>query len=235
MPITVTYRLESSDLSGTLVSTDVVDGHSHIGPQSQVGEDGNVLEGSVAGPEVGVGSPVVGEVLGVCASRAGRLAGRVVVKCHGGVEGVSSNNLMHVRGRQLARVHEGVDSVVGELRATESHQLLGGGRGREGGDEGLEHHLGNTELATGERGIDLKVKRRKRMTLSDSWSASRRDTKREKKEGRNGGRKRWARSGVALSYTTPSQSPNPSPALHPPSLRTLKPWALIAPFIPQQY
>lgn len=101
-------------------------------------ELGNTLVGAVAGLEVQVGSPVVAEVLAcICVSKyamrvilnerilteltggavssGGDITGR-----HGGVETVSTHNLVNVGGRNGAGVDEGVETVNDNVRASES-------------------------------------------------------------------------------------------------------------------
>ena len=80
---------------------------------------GHTLEGAVPGPEVKVGGPVVGEVVRELARGAGGGLGDVTGG-HGGVEAVSSDNLVDVGGGKLTGVDEGVETVNDNLGASES-------------------------------------------------------------------------------------------------------------------
>ena len=138
-----TYGLESSNPSASLIASDIVDGRTGLNAETEVGDLGDALVRAIPGLEVDVGSPVVGEILRVCATRASRGRGRVVgLGRHAGVERVTSDNLVHVGGRGVARLDQGVDAIDGELGAAEAHQLLGGdelhGHGRQ---ESLQLHV----------------------------------------------------------------------------------------------
>lgn len=137
-----TYGLEGSDPGARLVSSDVVDGGTGLDAKSEVGYLRHALVGAVPGLEVNIGRPVVGEILRVCATRAGGGRRRVVaIGRHARVEGVASDDLVHVRGRCVARLNEGVDTVDRELRASEAHQLLCGSKLHgHSWDESLQQH-----------------------------------------------------------------------------------------------
>jgi len=138
-----TYRLEGRDLGAGLVASDVVDSHTCLDAESQVGDLRNALEGPVAGLVIEVRRPVVAEILAVCAAGARRDLGRVVaVGRHAGVERVSTDDLVHVGGWHIARLDQGVNLVDDELRATEAHQLLRCGKlHRQRGHESLQQHF----------------------------------------------------------------------------------------------
>ena len=170
-----TYGLEGRDLVRSPVASDVVHGHASLDlSETKIGKDGNVLEGSIAGTEVEVGSPVVREILGERASRAGRVSGWVEAGgVHGSVERVTADDLVHMRSREGTGVDERVDAVQRELRASEAHQLLADSQlsGRKS-DERLEHHL------------DLNVERENNLTLGGFDRSVRGAELREGKEGK---------------------------------------------------
>ena len=119
-------RLEGGDGRHAVVRRDVVDGDAAVGAQPDVGELRHPLVGAVAGAEVHDRRPVVGEVLGERAGRAGRVGDQVVARgaVHARVERVPAHDLVHVRRGERARVHEGVEPLDHELRAPESDHLL---------------------------------------------------------------------------------------------------------------
>jgi hypothetical protein len=139
-----TYGLEGSDIGLAIVRWDVIDGNTFVTLQTKVDHLLNSLERAVAGLEVEVGSPVIGEILAEAASRAGRLDGRVVGNgSHGGVKGVSSNDLVDVCYLFLSREDEGIHALDDELGTLKTHHLLGDGILREerNGHESLPLHL----------------------------------------------------------------------------------------------
>lgn len=117
-----THRLKSSNLRLPIIRRDIIHGNPPLALQSQVNHLRHPLIAPVLGPEVQVGRPVVGKVLGEGAGGAGGLGGRVVVtRRHGRVEGVAADDLVHVRGGEHARVDERVETLDGELAALEAH------------------------------------------------------------------------------------------------------------------
>jgi hypothetical protein len=79
----------------------------------------NAHEGAVAGLEVQVRRPIVGEILGELAGGASS-GSRNIARCHRGVEAVSSYDLVDVSSGDLARVDEGVKPVDNDLGASKS-------------------------------------------------------------------------------------------------------------------
>lgn len=106
-----------------------------------VGNLRHALIRPVTRAEVHVGGPVVGEVVAVGTSGAACELGDVL-RGHGYVEGVSSDDLVEVRGGELPGVYEGVDAVDDDLGAAEAeHGWSGGGEAGEAReDEGVPEH-----------------------------------------------------------------------------------------------
>jgi hypothetical protein len=72
--------------------------------------------------EVQCRGPIVGEVLGHLASGAcGSLAN---VTCHGGIEGISANNVMNMGGWESAWLGSGIKALEGQCRAWEAKPSL---------------------------------------------------------------------------------------------------------------
>jgi hypothetical protein len=128
-----TYGLEGLDgllFEVVLVEVElgVVDGQPARGalraPEEGLdGEDGDAVVGAVGGVfEVEHGGPVVGEVLGHLAGRAG--APRAHVAHHGGVEGVAAHVHHIVGGRDRAGLDDRVQSLEGQGRAGEAEACL---------------------------------------------------------------------------------------------------------------
>ncbi len=138
-------RLEGGHGRLPVVRRDVVDGDAADGADADVGELGHAPVGAVAGAEVQHRRPVVGEVLGERAARAGRVGDQVVARrrVHARVERVAAHDLVHVRRRHRARVYQRVEALDDELRAAEPDHLLGGGCLREERDgQGFPIHFG---------------------------------------------------------------------------------------------
>lgn len=118
--------LESGDVGLAIVRGDVIHGDAAVGAETDVRELRHPSVRAVARAEVHHRRPVVREVLGERAARAGRLRHEVVrVRAHRGLEGVPAYDLVHVGGHYDARVHEGVEALDRELRAAEADHLLG--------------------------------------------------------------------------------------------------------------
>lgn len=97
---------------------------------------GDALVTSVPSLEVHIRRPVVGEIIGRVAGCARRNLGDVGVG-HGGVERVSTDDLVNMGRRHLSGVHKRVKTLDSDLRAAESqvvqpvHEPLGVGQSRE--------------------------------------------------------------------------------------------------------
>lgn len=88
------------------------------------------MVGAVGGVlEVQVGGPVVGEVLGHLAGGAG--GPRADVAGHGGVEGVTADDVVDVGGRDCAGLDDGVQTLDGQGRAWEAEAGVDGRGERE--------------------------------------------------------------------------------------------------------
>ena len=107
---------------------DVVDQHAAVDAAGEglVAKEGlearrelrHALVGAVAGAEVEVRGPVVGEVVAVAACCAGRVVGNVGQR-HRLVESVATDDLVLVRGWDGAGVDQRIDAVDDELVAAE--------------------------------------------------------------------------------------------------------------------
>ena len=107
----------------------VVDGHATVDAvwQGSVLHDRDTLVGAIGVLEEHDGGPVVGEVLGECARGAGAPVSNVAVRdVHGGVEDITTDDLVKVGRRDFARLDEGVDALDAQGRAAESEGGLGG-------------------------------------------------------------------------------------------------------------
>lgn len=63
-------------------------------------------------------NPVIGKVLGHLAGSAGSPGADIAV--HGGVEGISTDDVVNVGGRELAWLSSGIKTLSGQGRAWES-------------------------------------------------------------------------------------------------------------------
>lgn len=119
-----TYGLERSGLGLPVIGRVVIHSQASIfASQAEVGQLWDPLEGAVASSEVETRGPVVGEVIGVGARGAcGQGAGVVGPRCHGGVERVTSCDLVDVGRRHRTWLYQRVKTLNGELGALESHE-----------------------------------------------------------------------------------------------------------------
>lgn len=70
--VITSYLRESRDGGGGRITSDVIYGHTGLGIDAQVVDLWHALECTILRLEVRAGGPVVGEILGVCATRTCR-------------------------------------------------------------------------------------------------------------------------------------------------------------------
>ena len=80
--------------------------------------------------EIKDGSPVIAKVFAHLARSAGAPVSDI--SAHGGVEGISTNDMVKMGRRDRARLDDGVESLDSQRRASEAQTCLGRGDEREG-------------------------------------------------------------------------------------------------------
>lgn len=142
--------LEGSDFCFSVIRGDVIYGYSTVTTQTGAHKLWDAFVGAVTGAEEKHSGPVVGEVVREGAAGAGGFGGEVVGSwVHGGVKGVTTNDLVKVRGWDGAWRDKRVETVDYQLRALEAHHGHAGYltdnwlcESQAHGEEALQAHVG---------------------------------------------------------------------------------------------